>query len=99
MFCSPTLGEVHISERRYPVEVNTKQASTPLPPDSRRGRPVGVGRPLRNKGKRKLLSGDEGVLAFFFRLFVHPNNRALAFTVELGFHGALLRFIHRAHVI
>ena len=58
-----------------------------------------MGRPLRNKGKRELLLSDERVLAFFFGLFVHPDDGALAFAVELGFHGALLRFIHRAHVI
>ena len=61
--------------------------------------PWGVRRPLRGREEGGLLLSDERVLAFFLRLFVHPDNGALSFAVELGFHGALLRLIHRAHVI
>ena len=46
-----------------------------------------------------LLLRDERVLPALLRLPIQPNHGAFAFTVELGFHGALLRLLHRAHVI
>ena len=65
----------------------------------RSGRPVGVGRPLQGLGKRELLLGDERVLAFFAGLFVHPDDGALTFAVELGLHGTFLGLVHSAHVL
>ena len=55
--------------------------------------------PPRGTGQFGLLLGDERVLTALLGLFIQPDDRALAFTVELGLHGALLGFIHSAHVL
>jgi hypothetical protein len=99
VFCCPLWAILNISVSE-PWLDGVHLANYPFPvPHSRSGRPVGVGRPLQGLAKRELLLGDERVLAFFLGLLVHPNDGAFAFAVELGFHGALLRLIHRTHVI
>ena len=58
-----------------------------------------VRQPLQLGSEEGLLLRDERVLPALLGLFIEPDDGALTFTVELGLHGALLRLIHRAHVI
>ena len=97
------------SARRY---VHTYRGLVNKPPGRRPKRPSRLGvyddrsgshaqhsPPQGRRATPALLLRDERVLPALLGLLIQPDDRALAGVCELRLHGALLRFIHSAHVL
>ena len=65
-----------LANRKYPLEANTKRGSTPLPPDSRRGRPEVWGGPfaIRERGN------------YFFAMKVYLPSSSDSLSIQMTVH-------------